>query len=213
MKTKKMIITNRGENMAEVLNEVEHYIAGQNMSKKQGMHFRLLAEETVGMVRNIAGDFTAYCWAEGDLGEHRIFLEGKAELDSEERDRILALSKSGGNILAKGFMGKIKEMIEIGEMNYREIGRESILQYGVTMPTSADALLASSLALDMTESFWSLQTYRENIGQQEESGALPDEVQRAADELEQSIVANLADDVQVGTLNGKIKLVIIYRGR
>lgn len=199
--------------MAEMLEEVERYIKSQDMERKQGMHFRLLAEETIGMVRNIAGDFTAYCWAEGDDGEHRIYLEGKAELDSDERDKILALRKSGGNILAKGFMGKIKEMIEIGEMNYREIGRDSILQYGMSMPTSADALLAGSIALDMTESFWSLQTFRENLSESEEGDGLTDEQQRAADEMEQSIVANLADDVQVGTLNGKIKLVIIYRGK
>lgn len=211
MKTDKIIVTNRGEKMGEVLDSAQRYIDGQRMSRKDGIHFRLLAEEMIGMVRNIAGDFTAYCWIEGQGDTHRICLEGKASLDSEERDRMLALRKSGGNLLAKGIMGKIKEVIEIGELNYREVGRESLLQYGMTMSTSADALLASNIALDMTESFWSLQTYRENVSDGQEKYGLSDEMRQAADELEQSIVANIADDVQVGALNGKIKVIVIFK--
>ena len=209
MKTERIIISNTGENLALALRTAEEYTEEAGLSGKPALHLRLLAEETVGMVKSLSGQFTAYFWIEKKRGKHEIHLEGKITLDSYERETLLSVAKSGGNLLAKGIMGKIKNLLEIGALNYKEVGKDSILDYGVVLPTDPDAMLSPGVALGMTEQFWSLQSYRKNM-----AGPVvhedPEEVREALDELERSIVANLADDVQVGVLDGKLLLVVVY---
>ncbi len=153
MKTDRIIISNSGDNFALALAAVEEYTAECGMEKKPSLHLRLLAEETIGMVKSLSGQFTAYFWIEGEDKVHSIHLEGTIKLDSMERETLLSVAKSGGNILAKGIMGKIKNLIEIGTLNYNEIGRDSILDYGVVLPTDPDAAVSPGIAVGMTEQF------------------------------------------------------------
>jgi hypothetical protein len=54
---------------------------------------------------------------------------------------------------------------------------------------------------------WSLRAYTEGI----QDGADTDEQKKEAwDELEKSIIANIADDVQIGVMGDRVKMVI-YR--
>ena len=211
MKTEKIIISNTGDNFKQALEEVERYTTELALSRRPALHVRLLAEETIGMVESMTGRFTAYFWVEKMGRLHTIHLEGKATLDGDERERLLSVAKSGGNILAKGVMGKIKNLIEIGTLNYQELGKESVLDYGMVMPTDADIMMSPGVVLGMTEQFWSLQSYRKNVEEANRVYDDPEEVRELLNELERSIVANLADDIQIGVLDGKLKMIVSYK--
>ena len=52
---------------------------------------------------------------------------------------------------------------------------------------------------------WSLSQYRENVGDLYEQGNLEEEVW---DELEKSVLANLADDVKVGVRKDQVDITV-----
>ena len=65
MKTNEVLIDNHGSGMDDALREVEKFAVYQDLSHKDTLRLRLLAEEMMGMVRSVAGDFQACFWAEG----------------------------------------------------------------------------------------------------------------------------------------------------
>lgn len=54
---------------------------------------------------------------------------------------------------------------------------------------------------------WSLQIYRDRISAEADHSDEP-EISEAWDELQRSIIANLADDVQVGIRGGRVKMIV-----
>ena len=211
MRSEKVIINNTGDDFDTLLRSVEKYTADLGLERKPALHLRLLAEETIGMVRSMTGDFTAYFWIEQKRDLHTLNLEGKLKIDATEREKLLSVAKSGGNILAKGIMGKIKDIIEIGTLSYKEAESSEVFDYAMVLPVYADRAISPGMDLGMTEQFWSLQSYRQGVKEAETVHEEPQEIRELLDELEQSIVANLAEDVQVGVLDGKFKMKISYR--
>lgn len=204
MKTNSIVISNKGDNMEEAFAEVEKYAAYQNLAHKDALHLRLLTEEAFGMLREMVGKFTTSFSVEGDGKTNMLNIEGKADMDAWERSDLLAVSKSGKNVLAKGIMGKIRSVIEAGALGIDLAYEQEPIDYGYIL---------SSAPLSMEElsgQMWSLSAYRQGV----EQGKDKDEIAaKAWDELEKSIIANLADDVQVGILKGNIKLIVTYKSR
>ena len=105
---------------------------------------------------------------------------------------------------AKGIMGKIRELFETGMENYQEV---AALQsdYGVGTLGYGEMGLDSSYAMTQAAMVWSLNRYRGSVENNPENSETKSE---AWDELEKSVVANIASDVRVGILKDKITLVI-----
>ncbi|MCR5501908.1 MAG: hypothetical protein K6F53_02775 [Lachnospiraceae bacterium] len=204
MKTNSIVISNKGDNMEDAFREVDKYAEYQNLAHKDALHLRLLTEEAFGMLREMVGKFTTYFSVEGDGKTNTLNIEGKADVDAWERSDLLAVSKSGKNVLAKGIMGKIRSVIEAGALGIDLAYEQDPIDYGYIL---------SSAPLSMEElsgQMWSLSAYRQGV----EEGKDRNEIAaKAWDELEKSIIANLADDVQVGILKGNIKLIITYKSR
>ena len=205
MTTNKIVISNSGDNMEDAFAEVEKYADYQKVSHKTALHLRLLTEEAFGMLREMVGSFTTYFYVDGDGRTNTLNIEGNADMDVWERSDLLSVSKSGKNVLATGIMGKIRAVIEAGALGLEAGNGCEPLDYGYILSTAPmDATTMSSTQ------FWSLSAYRDEIAKIKDEGEIP---AKAWDELEKSIVANLADDVQVGILKGKIKLIITYKSK
>ena len=114
---------------------------------------------------------------------------------------LLASSSSGKNAAARGIMGKIREMMAL-----------------VVLPRSPNASAASDLSMDFINMgspmgyvtgvdtySWSMSTYVSKV--KSRLGELA-EADEAWDELEKSIVANLADEVTVNIVGNAVKIVI-----
>lgn len=202
MTTEQVYVKNDGEGLDKALRVSENFAKETGLSNKYAMHLRLITEEMLGMVRAITGEFKALFWIDGDSSACNLHLMADVDMDSEKRKGLIAASTSKKNEAAKGIMGKIRELVEVGMENYDEVGKLQV-QYGV------DPLCYGTMGIDnetMSQAMlsWSLRQYRENLSSDINEGYY----KAAWDELEKSVVANLADDVRVGIKSDKVQIVI-----
>ena len=201
----KLYIDNTDEKATAALAMADEFIGSLNVDAKKAIHLRLLAEETIGMVRAMTGDFDAYFWMEDD-GEYRVRLDVFTDMDLNKKNELLSLSTSGVNTSAKGFMGKIREFIENSLLGFdysMKLQQQSGSEIGYSymgMGMVGDYPMTSSY-------IWSLQNYKNAL---DESDSDVDRIE-AYDELERSIVASLAKDVTVGVKSNEVNLTIVAR--
>ena len=201
--TEKVKITNSGSGMSEALNITERAAGLLNLSTKDALRARLLAEETLSMVRAVTGQFSADFWIELEDRTFNIQLMAKSELDYPKRRELLSVSTSGENTARLGIMEKVRGIIEAGIYGLEE-GFKIQAEYGTGMfgygilgvPDDGigDAMFA-----------WSMQKYREDVE------AKGDDEADSVDELEKSIIANIADDVKVGISKDSLELTVVKK--
>ena len=205
MTTEQVYVKNDGEGLDKALILAENFARTVELSTRNSIHLRLLTEEVLGMVHAITGEFKAVFWLEGDAKECRILLKADTLMDSTKRKELISASSSGKNEAAKGIMGKIRELIEVGMENFDELGQLQ-MQYGVN-PLAYGNMGLDNDVMSQAMLTWSLKRYRESLS--EESSE--EYYEEAWDELEKSVVANLADDVRVGIRNDKLNLTVIKK--
>lgn len=205
MTTEQVYVKNDGEGLDKALILAENFAKTVELSTRNSIHLRLLTEEVLGMVHAITGEFKAVFWLEGDAKECRILLKADTLMDSTKRKELISASSSGKNEAAKGIMGKIRELVEVGMENFDEMGQLQ-MQYGVN-PMAYGNMGLDNDAMSQAMLIWSLKRYRESLS--EESSE--EYYEEAWDELEKSVVANLADDVRVGIRNDKLNLTVIKK--
>jgi hypothetical protein len=189
------------------LDKIDSRIDELDLKKHDRMHLRLLTEETLGMLKAMTGEYEAVMWFNKDSeNEVSINLTVKAEdIDIEKKKQLIEVSSEKTNAKAKGFMGKIAEIIENGLLNYENIMKlqqeygGGYVDYGTMGIGSMDGIEESALA-------WSLYEYRMSLEGAAESSSAAKE---AWDELEKSIVASLAKDVKVGVQRNIVDMTII----
>lgn len=177
-----------------ILNETEKAASYANLDKKQILRLRLLAEELVGMLPELLSFGTGEFWieAEGKNFELHTVLTPSSSMTAEKREKILSVATDGKNAAAVGIMSKIKLAAEFMMIDYSE----------VAAVTNAESDFFSMGAVAMPTypmTSWSLSTYRTKS--EEKKGD-------DWDELEKSIIANIADDVIVGVQGKKVEVVV-----
>ncbi len=206
MTTEEVYVKNDGTGFDTAQRFVDSFADEVHLSKRSALHLRLLTEEMLGMVKALSQDFKALFWLEGDDKECRLRLHANIEMDPAKRRGLMAASTSGRNISAKGIMGKIRELVEIGMENYDDVGKLQ-MRYGVS-PVSYGMMGINTEMMNQAVVSWSLKQYRDNVSDSKDEN----EINEAAwDELEKSIIANIADDVQVGIMKDNVDLIVTKR--
>ena len=201
METEKVTVSTKKVDYDAVLNSLEEQIDELGLTKKDALHARLLAEETIGMLRSMAGDYNAVFWYEQDGDARRLRVTAKAEnIGYTAKKELLSVSKSGENALAKGFMGKLGDIITNSLLNYDEVMTQ-YRRYSGSTGVADFAFMGLNTPEILT---WSLEQYRYNIDNDDEVPA------QAKDELEKSIVANLAKDVIVGVKKDVVEMTVLF---
>ncbi len=161
------------------------------------MHLRLLTEEMMGMMRSITGETRGVFWIEDDGDTYQLHLKVDTRMDSEKRDQLLAASTSGKNESAKGFMGRLRDFFD-------RSGDADVVTYSNPLFMSGAMEYSSTPALDWE---WSMSKYESELA----SRIQEDEAAREAwDELEKSVVHNIADEVKV-SIKGQSAEMIIFK--
>ena len=192
--SEKIKISNNGSGMEEALNITEELARYMGLNQRQKFHARLLAEEMLSMIRAITGTFEAEYWLEAEEKSCKYHLEAKSDLDYGKRQELLSVSTKGENIAQRGMMEKIREIVEAGMYQMQEsLAVQS--EYGLPV------MNYGSLYMDGLY-VWSLQKYKNDV----ESSL--SENSEEWDELEKSIIANIADEVQVGVRKDGVELII-----
>ncbi len=199
IRTEELYIDNTDEKASEAIAVIDDFNKSLNLERKKALHLRLLAEETIGMVRAMTGDFEAYFWLEKDGEEFRVKLNVKTDMDREKKEELLSLSTSGENIAAKGFMGRIREIIENSLLDFDSALKQQ-QKYGGNNGYNYVGMGTIENGTN-TPILWSLNSYKESLKDNTADGDW--------DELERSIVASLAKEVTVGIKNNLVDMTIV----
>lgn len=178
----------------EIVSKSAHY---NELDNKKELKLTLLCEELVEMLPNLLEYGSGKFWIENNEQNYEIHVEvvSNGMLSTIERDDLLKVSRSGKNAAAVGIMNKIRIAAEVMLSNCACSGAVS----GVSFTDSHYAYYNLGMYQDtIGNNQWSLLAYKQNVEKETE----------AWDELERSIVANLADDVTVGIIGGKVEIVV-----
>ena len=192
MKTDRITINSNGYGMEAALDEVEGFSKLMGFDERSARRARLLAEETMSMVRAIVDDFSAEFWMESkpECSCELHLLAGSA-MSYDKKQELIAVSTKQRNEASVGIMGKIKDFIEDSLYNMKEGTNVSM--------GDCHFMSMGGVALAMDVYTWSLDKYRQDVERDEED---------ALEELEKSIVANIADDVRVSVEGNHIEMII-----
>ena len=194
MTTKDIYIGNNGTGRDEVLSEAESYAKANGFSKKECIRIRLLSEELMGMVEAIAGQFFFFFFIEGGSRKYKLIVNAKVNMDSRIRNELLAASSRKKNDAAKGICNKLKDIFEMYMLGCREVLSDQnyyYMYYGYGLSDVDDF---------NSVSIWKLSDYKNNVNVKNNT--------EDWDELEKSIIANLADDVSVGIKGDDVELIV-----
>ena len=192
MKTDILMISSDGTNMDSALAQVDKVAAYKGLSQKNAMYLRLLAEETMAMMRAITGSVNGELWMEDEDQLYTLHLKVSTLMDENRREQLLAASTSGKNEATRGFMGKIRSCFE---------------------PSSSVPMFSAGFgggSPQMYNSYvWSMEDYRDQLRQYREQNQ--NEAKDAWDELEKSVVGHLADDVKVSIRGRTVEMTIVKK--
>ena len=188
----------------KALHETDRFSEYMNFDHKTALRVRLLVEETFAMVNAITEEFYAVFWIEGTrTGLCKIHLTIQTEMDIEKKKALIDASREKKNGAVKGLTGRIWEMIEDHlYLKKQDAGEMNAGYYALGM---VDMPLAPGAPIQMDNVVWTLDAYRSGVNGAKGKGQEADE---AWDELEKSILANLADDVKVAIRGNEAELIV-----
>ena len=188
-------ITNTGENLYTALDLSRRVAAYGDLSPKYALHLRLLAEELVSLMRAITGEVSGRFWIEKEDEDYRLHLQVDAALTKEKREELLSTSSTGKNEAHHSFMGRLRDFF-FGPVDADIAAYDkSVLATGVLPDGSRPS----------TDWDWMMTRYQCALSAMREEKP---EAAEAWDELEKSIVGNLADDVKVSIKGSKTEMII-----
>ena len=205
--TEQIFVSNDLTKINAAYSKVDESIEELKLNKKDALHMKLLFEETIGMIKAITGNFTAIVWAEKYQDECWLRLAGKTEMNIDKKTDLMSVSSSGENALAIGFMGKVRDMVETGLLNYDGVIKlnQKYNGYGMGIGGSYLDTGVSTNPAAFTGFMWTMEDYKKSL----KKGNGEPEITAYWDELEKSIVASLAKDVVVGVEKNQIEMAII----
>ena len=204
MKANEIYVSFDGTGREDALKAAEDYAELKGFGKKERIHIRLLTEEMLNMVRTIGGRFYAYFFIDDNSDSYRLHLSAQTKMDAEKRETFLGTSSTGKNAAARGIVNKLRDVYQTFWLNYNAV-------MGVSgEDVFADAMLyggSGTLETFGSGTVWSLRKYMNTIEEKKDAGIAIDEW----DELEKSIIANIADDVSVGINKDMVEMIITKR--
>ncbi|MBO4450672.1 MAG: hypothetical protein J5777_08790 [Clostridiales bacterium] len=198
MKTETVGVFSTGDGRELALELTERTGAYCALDERSVLRLRLLSEELIELIRSFNSDLRGEFWLETVDDNIEIHLKTVIPMDKQTRKELLSVSSSGTNSAAKGMMGKIRDLIE-----------------SVVLPDDPETKFLSEQALGLMTTgsqmgvcyngayTWSMNTYAASVGNAAGSAAAEEK-----DDLEKSIVANLADEITVNIVESVVEVTI-----
>ena len=187
MKSDVIHVLSSGAGVADAIKQTEAVAAFKSLSKKDSIHLLILTEEMMGMMQTLTGEREADFWIEDENGCFKLHLRVETSMNAEMREKLLSASTTGTNAAAKGVIGKIRDIFE-----------------RIAEPTDANLPGGFSAGWNFSESgqtvnVWSLSTFKANT---------PVEAKEEWDELEKSVIANIADESAFGISGNNVEMIV-----
>ena len=193
MKTDIVELNKENDFLNEAIEQTEKAAKYGGLDSKQTIRLRLLTEELLNMLPEMLEYCKGEFWVENEKKEYTLCVNVTLDdiLDAD-RDMLMSVSTSGKNAAAVGIMGKIRAVTEMMLVDYINAQAENPYNF-YNMGMEPDMYNYVNA--------WTLEQYRRSAQEKEENHAV-------WDELEKSIIANLADDVIVGIIGKKVDIKV-----
>ncbi len=187
MKSSIININQSADNLNQILVETQKISEVALLNNKQMLKTRLIAEEFTGMLKELSTNFNGEFWIERENLAFSFIaqIHVNEAMDLQTKRKFIDVSSEKKNT-TKGVMGKIRDIVENLLYPENAIYSSSFVAY---------QLETAVLFNDQ----WTLNKYKDA----ERNNAEP------WDELEKSIIANLADDVIVSVKGSNVEIVIV----
>ena len=204
MRSEKIHLKSGGKDVSKILELIESFSYELDLDDRNMLRIRLLGEELVGLVNSMDLEFDAEFWMEYDNVDDMLHLDLRTLVNPARQKEFLALSKSDPK-KPKGIMARIKGivqnmMVSIDEADQLQLASTQGVPYAMYGMMDAE----SSRVID-SAMVWSLQRYRSSVDQNVKND---EEAITGHDDLEKSVIANIADDVSVGIKDSRVSLVV-----
>ncbi len=191
MKSEVFKLSKDMDSLQALLTETKSAAERGKLDKKESVRLSLLAEELVGMLPELLGFSDGNFWIESEGKKFAIHVSlcPNEFLTAEKRKKLISVSSDKKNSAAVGVMAKIKLAAQFMLLDYQQ-GRMRI-------PAIYDEVLKNDE--DNLSAVWALSDY------QEKAKKLKGE---CWDELEKSIISNIADNVLVNLQGDKVEIIV-----
>ena len=205
--SRKIAVGRNGAPISDAMDAAETFVGSLELDGKTSLRMRLLTEEVLERLRGMHEDFSGLFWLESDGRECRICIDGSAEVDIAAERSLVAVSSDGKNASVRGFTAKLTRFVQHHKVYLQRlntlmslgagVGAEDYLYIGATHPS-----------FEMTNVLWSMNDYKSFLFDEANAG---EQVAADRDELEKSILGNLADDIQVGVKEDRVRITVIRK--
>ena len=187
MKSNVINVSKEQDNLNKILIETQKTAVYGELSSKQTLRMQLIAEELIGLLKELSGNFEGVFWVEKQDLDFKFVTQIviNENMDKQTKRKFINVSTDKKNASTKSVMGKIRDVIE--NMLYPENAMFSSNFIAYQLETAV-----------LLDDEWTLKRYKDSQKNSEESW----------DELEKSIIANLADDVSVAVKGNKVEIII-----
>lgn len=203
MITDKIMVFSEGSGIDKALEEAERFSAYEKLDPEEGLYLRLLSEEMLGMVKGITGGFEGKFWIESGDGEYHICLRADTYMDRTKKKKLIALSSGGKNESSVGIMEMLRNIV-VNALNDPDSVDELQNEYGDDTVMYGSLGVREDGAVNPMDFEWSLLQYKSMVEEQKSMKKAAE----AWDELEKSIVANIADDVKVKIIGNNVEIIV-----
>lgn len=192
-----IVVDAHGIGMQKAIDRTADFCEKCGLEKRETLRMRLLSEELFGMMRGIVGSVNGHYWLEHDEDNKSfaIHLRTNVMMDREIRRQLLSLSSTGQNAAAVGFVGKIRDLVNVLILP-KNAGEHGTLSLPPGLHVEKDSLTSSYV--------WSMNRYKSDLRNNKEFS----DSEEDWDELEKSIVASIADDVRISIEGTQVEIVI-----
>ena len=206
MKSEKCKLNGTPACAAIALNETERFAQNCGLPPKKALHLRLLAEEMLGMMNGLLSVRDGEFWVEQNKEGYELHAQARTKNMTENAAaRLLAASTSGENDRYRGVSGKICRALD-WLIAQQLAGEDDPLVFDarnqqVLMDPYAQKM-SEALATSAGTVQWSFSQYIESEN--------PDLKAEQWDELEQSVLSNLADDIRIGVRDRDVFVTVCW---
>ena len=195
MKSNECMLSGKRSDIDKALKEVEKFAQYNELSHKETMQLRLLAEEMMGIQNGVMGFVNGKFYLENQGRTYNVYLHTEIEVNRHQavQEKLVEMSTSGKNAAYTGFMGKIRKLMD-------DMASNSMEGYYQIDSNMGETVMLTSPVVDY-DRIWELSKYREQVKKKVEQW----------DELEKSIVASIADELIVGSRNDYVDLIAVKK--
>ena len=112
MKSHVIQVSNQDADIQNAFEEANRAADLAGLDQKQRQHLRLLTEETMSLLRSVAGELHASFWLVWEDKAFELHLSANQRLGNVQRSQLINSTTSKSNEAAKTFLGKLRDMFE-----------------------------------------------------------------------------------------------------